>query len=326
MRAIVNTGANILEMLELPMPQPGPGQVRIHTVAVGICATDLLMVAGWERTTFPAIPGHEWSGTVDAIGNGVDTSLIGKRCVAENVLSNGMEVGFEHPCGYAEYFLTEAANVHIMSSDISFSTLALIEPLAVSVRALDRLGTCADGPILLFGDGPIGLILTLLLSRKGHEVVIVGGRQYRLDIAKEFEAKQTLNYHDLNGNLVTSIREMTGLDFPTVIEASGSGPAMDASMELVAREGKVLLVGDYGGACATIPWNLVLWSEINLIGSNASAGAWTQAVSLAQEGLPLDKLITHHLGVSDFDKGFEIMHNRTSGAIKVVLDWRISNG
>jgi D-arabinose 1-dehydrogenase-like Zn-dependent alcohol dehydrogenase len=93
MKAIVNTSANRLEMLEYPLPQPGRGQVRVHTGACGICATDMEMIAGWERTQFPVICGHEWAGIVDKAGEGVDESLIWHKCVAENVLTDGGEVG-----------------------------------------------------------------------------------------------------------------------------------------------------------------------------------------------------------------------------------------
>jgi len=100
MRAIVNTGPGRLVLQEWPTPQPGAGQVRIQTGACAICATDLKMIGGWERTSFPAIPGHEWAGMVDAVGTGVDPGLVGRRCVAENVLADGGEVGFERQaCG-----------------------------------------------------------------------------------------------------------------------------------------------------------------------------------------------------------------------------------
>ena len=117
MKAIVNTAPNRLELLDWPLPHPGPGQVRIRTGACAICATDLNMIAGWERTGTPAIPGHEWAGTVDAVGEGADPALPGRRCVGDNILSDGGEVGFEHPGGYGEYFLTEANNLHFLPDD-----------------------------------------------------------------------------------------------------------------------------------------------------------------------------------------------------------------
>ena len=112
MKAIVNTAPNRLEWLECARPEPGPGQVRIRTGVVGICATDLDVIADWQRLSSPAIRGHEWAGTVDAVGAGGDAGLIGRHCVAENVLADGGEVGFEHPGAYAQYFLTEQAKVH----------------------------------------------------------------------------------------------------------------------------------------------------------------------------------------------------------------------
>lgn len=322
MKAIVNTGPNRLEMLEMPLPEPGAGQVRVRTGAVGICATDLEMVAGWERTGFPAIPGHEWSGTVDAVGEGVDGALVGTRCVAENVLSDGGEVGFEHSGGYAEYFLTEAANVYPLPADFPFEDAALIEPLAVSVRGRKRLGENALGPVLVLGDGPIGLILTMLFAREGKEVATVGGRDHRLALAGEFGSVDALNYHDFGKDMASEVRARTGLEFPTVVEASGSGAAMDASLDVVARGGKVLVIGDYGGAHASFRWNHLLWREIELVGSNASAEAWPEAVRLAtEENLPIDRLISHVFGASDYELGYQAMRERTSGVTKVVLRW-----
>ena len=99
MKAIVNTAPGRLEWREFPLPKPRAGEVRIRTGACGVCATDLAMIAGWERTGFPSIPGHEWSGTVDAAGRGVSKSLVGRRCVGENVLSRGGEPGSRRgPC------------------------------------------------------------------------------------------------------------------------------------------------------------------------------------------------------------------------------------
>ena len=306
----------------MPTPEPGPGQVRIKTGAVGICATDLQMVAGWERTGFPAIPGHEWSGTVDAVGSDADKSLIGKRCVAENVWTDGLEVGFEHPGGYGEYLITEAANVVPVSESIPFDTLALVEPLAVSVHALNRLGSVSKSAVLIFGDGPIGLMLTSFMAQRGMQVTTIGGRSNRLEIASEFGAAHVLNYHDFSSDLVREVCNRASQEFPIVVEASGSGAAMDASLAIVAKRGKVLQVGDYGNSCPTTPWNHFLWREITLISSNASAGAWPEAAKIASEGkLPLDRLITHRISADDFEEGYRIMHDRSSGVIKVVMQW-----
>ena len=323
MRAVVNTSPNHLELQELPTPQPGVGQVRIRTAACGICATDLHMIAGWDRTPFPAIPGHEWAGTVDALGEGVDKALAGKRCVAENVLSNGGEVGFEFPGGYGEYFITEAANICPLPDDFPLTIAALTEPLAVSVHGVSKLHLKDKSRALVIGDGPIGLLTLMLLRRAGvEEVVVVGGRAPRLTIAQESGASQIIDYHKIEGDLAAGIIKSAGKDFPIVVEASGSETAMQASLYLANACGQILVLGDYGSARADFEWNHLLHRELDIIGSNASAGAWPEAVRLSVEGrLPLEKLVTQRIPIEHFAEGMELTRSRRGDVVKVVMEW-----
>jgi len=322
MMAIVNTAPDKVELQQVPLPVPGPGQVRIRTAACGICATDLAMIAGWERTGFPAIPGHEWSGTVDAAGAGVDAALIGMPCVAENVLSDGGEVGFEHPGGYGEYLITEARNVQLLPTTFPLATAALIEPLAVCVRGWNRLKLHDRNGVLIFGDGPIGLLLVMLLHHHGvKRICLVGGRPGRLQLARELGAAVTLNYHELTGALPQAVLAALDGPVPNVIEASGSAAASEAALLITTVGGKVLLLGDYDKACAAFPWNRVLHRELELIGSCASANAWPEAVRLATSGaLPLERLISHRLPARDYEKGLDLVRNCRE-AMKVVLLW-----
>src|SRR5258708_34262552 len=163
MKAIVNTAPDQLELLDYPVPEPAPGQVRIRTAACGICATDLELIKGWERTGFPTVPGHEWAGVVDAVGPGVEPGLVGQHCVAENVWADGSEVGFEHPGGYGQFFLTVAANLHVLPADFPLASAALIEPLAVVTRAVKKMRLGDRQTALISGDDPIVLLTLTLL-------------------------------------------------------------------------------------------------------------------------------------------------------------------
>lgn len=344
MRALVNTGPGRLELLDWPTPEPGPGQVRIRTAACGICATDLIMIAGWERTGFPAIPGHEWSGVVHAVGPGVDAALVGRRCVAENVLSDGGEVGFEHAGGYGEYFVTEAANVQPLPADFPAETAALIEPLAVSVRAFRRMRVEDLSAALIFGDGPIGLIMLMLLRRAGvKDIVLVGSRPGRLALARELGANRTLSYREVQGSLAVASRaarspagqpgSLPGVTRPfggptadagfmNIVEASGAGSACAAALELAPRGAHILLIGDYEHARAAFPWMRMIHGELELIGSNASAGAWPEAVWLATSGeLPLGRLVTHRIPVTEHARGLALMRSKAPDVVKVVMEW-----
>jgi L-iditol 2-dehydrogenase len=320
MKALVNTAPGKLEWKDWPKPEPGPGQVRIRVAACGICGTDLLMISGWRRTGFPAIPGHEWSGVVDAVGPGADKALAGRPCVAENVWADGGEVGFEHPGGYGEYLVTEARNLHVLPADFPLAAAALIEPLAVSVRALRRLRLERRESALIWGDGPIGLLMLVLLKAENVTTVsLVGGREARLDLARQFGAETTLNYHGVSG-WATAVAALPGAPFPNIIEASGSSLAVQTSIDVAPIEGKILVIGDYGEARADFPWNTPMHHELEVIGSNASAGGWTRAVELAVAGkVPLQRLISRRLPLASGVEGLELVR-RSRDLVKVVME------
>ena len=323
MKAIVNVAPGQLELQEKPLPNPEAEQVRIKTGACGICATDLSMIAGWERTGFPAIPGHEWAGVVDAVGPAVDTALVGSRCVADNMLECGGEVGFEHPGGYGEYFITEAANLYLLPPDFPFPTATLIEPLAVVIRALRRLRLEDRRSALVLGDGPIGLLFLALLRRAGIEhIVSVGGRTGRLATASRLGARTTVNYHEAGGGLPEAVRAVSGGQFPTVVETSGACEAIEASLDLVASGGQIVIVGDYGSSRAGFLWRDLLQREFELTGSNSGTGAWPEAVRLATGGyLALAQLVTHKFPAERFAEAMALVNSRRGDVIKVVLEW-----
>lgn len=324
MKAIVATASGVLEFKDYPMPEPKAGQVRIKTVACGICATDLEMIGGWERTSFPVIPGHEWFGIIDAVGGGCDKTIVGRHCVAENVLHDGGEVGFEHPGGYAEYFITETDNLHFLPDDFPLVVAALIEPLAVAVRTLRRLRMEDKNSVLIMGDGPIGLLITILLKRAGvGKITVIGGRGSRLALAKKLGAERTLNYHQFRGGGMEAAKETLNCSFPNIIEASGAAAAVASAVNLASKRGKILIVGDYKQSKADFLWNHLLHYELEMIGSNASAQAWPEAVQTAiAMQKELAELISGEWPAAKFAAAFDTMkHNRE--IIKAVLRWDI---
>ncbi len=323
MKAIVNTAPDQLALLEYVLPEPKTGQVRIRSAAVGICATDLEMIAGWERTTPPNIPGHEWAGYVDAVGAQVDPALLGKACVAENVLADGGEVGFEHAGAYGEYFLTEVANLHLLPDDFPLATAALIEPLAVVTRALRRLRLAQHHSVLISGDGPIGLLTLMCLRHAGIEdVVMLGGRAGRLSLAETLGASATFNFTQLGDALIPTLKRQLGGDFSCIVEATGSIKGVENALQMIGRQGQLLLVGDYRAARANFPWNTLIHREIEMMGSNASAGAWSEAVRLVvEEHLPLERLISHTFPAVNFEEAFALVRSQGGDVVKVVLEW-----
>lgn len=334
MRAAVVTGPGRLELQDLPVREPGMGEVRIRSAYCGICATDLAMMAGTERSRYPLVLGHEWSGVVDAAGPGVDAGLVGARCVAENVWQRGGEVGFEHPGAYGELFVTQASLVQPVPAALSLKQAALIEPMAVCVRGIGRLKLRNRANALILGDGVIGLLMLVLLVRDGvKDVTVVGGRAQRLAKAGELGARYVVSYHEAAdgsgaalGDLVRRVVGPGRAAFANILEASGASAALEAAFALASPGGRILLVGDYATADARVPWQRWLHTELEVVASNASAGAWPEAVRLAGElTSTLDPLVTHTVPIGEIHRGLDLMRGRDSGAIRVLIDWGVGD-
>ena len=321
MKAIVNAAKGRLEMRDLPAPEPAAGQVRIRTAACGICATDFEMMGGSVRGKCPQVLGHEWSGIVDKCGPGVTPSWSGKLCVGENVLRDGGEVGFEHPGGYGEFFLTDAANLHLLPDGFQMDEAALLEPLAVAVRGMARLRPFS-GSALILGDGPIGLLVLMLLTRAGtSEIGVVGGRDARLQLAQQLGAAWTVNYHTAKSSLADEIISLATGRVAAIVEATRSADVIPLAVRVAAHGARILLIGSYEGRQTTFTPNDFLHNEFEMIASNASAGAWPEAVKLAvKRELPIGRLITHRFPAVEFDSAIQTARDDRS-ALRVVLQW-----
>ena len=179
-----------------------------------------------------------------------------------------------------------------------------------------RRARVAEAPptrALVIGDGPIGLLVTILLARAGtRDVTLVGGREARLALGRDLGATATVNYHK---------RDDVDSEYALVVEASGSASGVAMALRAAALGARVMVIGDYGSERADFPWNHLLHRELELIGSNAGAGAWPEAVGLAVSGkLPLQRLISRRLPARHFAEAFELVRSSRDTA-KVVLDW-----
>lgn len=341
MRAIRVQQRGIVCLEEVPKPAPGPGEALVRTACCAICATDLEMIAGWDRTPYPTTPGHEWSGVVEAVGAGVARDTIGRPCVGENVIPCGAcgpcrrsrpevcrhsrEVGFELPGGYGEYFVTRAANLRFLKRGTPLTTATLAEPTAVILHGLARLHgkLPAAGPTLIMGDGPIGLLLALALRDQGAEdLTLVGGRQRKLDLAAEFGATGTWSYKMPQAELIANLKASAPEGYSLCAEASGSPNAFALLTALTAKDGEILGLGDYGARCADLPLTVAVQQELRFVFSNSGAGAWDASVAfLARRHEDMGRMITHLFRPEEFDAALETVQHKRDECIKAVFRW-----
>lgn len=298
MRAVVVEPDRSLAVRELPEPQPGPGQVRVRVEACGICGSDLHMLPS------PALPegsvmGHEFAGTVDALGDGVEGWSKGERvCVypfrptehhdIEVALTTGLGMGPLHG-GYAEAVVCASDMLWRLPEGMDLEHGALVEPLAVALHGLDVAGVEAGEPVAVLGLGPIGaMVLAALRARGVDRVVAVEPNEARRALAGELGAS-AVGLEAVHEAVI----EALGGPPVRVFECAGHPSAPPLAIELVAPSGVVCLLGVLEEPVEISQLTLML-KEAQIRSSFAYRPAsFDEAIELLAAGkVPIERLVT----------------------------------
>ncbi|WSA80110.1 alcohol dehydrogenase catalytic domain-containing protein [Streptomyces sp. NBC_01799] len=316
-----------------PVPEPGPGEVRVRVVAAGICMSDREVYDGHRDPAYvryPVVPGHEWSGVVDALGAGVDPALLGRRTVAEGFRSCGScercrsgetslctsgydETGFTRPGAFADHVVVPARLLHPLADDADLRAAALLEPAAV-VAAAVRAGAPEPGErIAVVGAGTLGLLAVQLLSAMSPgELTVIDPRDERAGRSLAFGASEARTPKE-----ATEVRGRYDL----VVETAGApSTAADACL-LARRGGRVVLTGMFApGAAGIDPVQLSLSQLTVRSVFGAPSAAWSYAVRAFTAGL-LDPaaLITHEFPLERFADAVALVGGGGPATGKVLL-------
>jgi 2-desacetyl-2-hydroxyethyl bacteriochlorophyllide A dehydrogenase len=311
MRAIVLDRPGSFRVAEVPDPTPGPGQIVVKVDCCGICGTDIHIMDGeFPPTPYPITPGHEFAGTVAAVGPDVTMDLpVGapvavdpgiycgycRRCRAGrgNLCENWAAIGDTIDGAFAEYVAVPAANVYRLPDGFDGQAAAMIEPLACAVHGLRRLGSAFGDSVLLTGAGTMGLLLLQLLTHAGAGAVTVVDRvSDRLEVAGKLGAAR----------LVSDIGELAGEKFEIVVDATGVPAVLQAGSDLLDRGGRLLVFG-VSPAEATLSLSpfRVYNDEITVTGSMAILNSYGPAVELMTSGVVDPRpLLSTPLPLEDF--------------------------
>ncbi|MET9478196.1 alcohol dehydrogenase catalytic domain-containing protein [Streptomyces sp. NPDC002922] len=316
-----------------PVPEPGPGEVRVRVAAAGICMSDREVYDGHRDPAYvryPVVPGHEWSGVVDALGAGVDPALLGRRTVAEGFRSCGScercrsgetslctagydETGFTRPGAFADHVVVPARLLHPLADDADLRAAALLEPAAV-VAAAVRAGAPEPGErIAVVGAGTLGLLAVQLLSAMSPaELTVIDPRDERAGRSLAFGASEVRTPKEAI--------EVRGR-YDLVVETAGApSTAADACL-LARRGGRVVLTGMFApGAAGIDPVHLSLSQLTVRSVFGAPSAAWSYAVRAFTAGL-LDPaaLITHEFPLERFADAVALVGGGGPGTGKVLL-------
>ena len=320
MRAGRIIGPNRTEVATVPVPTPGPGEVLIEVARAGICGTDIHILEGdYALAKFPMTPGHEFAGTVVALGEGVRLRHVGERVTADPNLPCGLcpecqrgmvnqchglvPVGVARDGAFARY-LTIPERVVVPIGDLPFAEGALVEPLACVVWGLERIRVRAGDLALVLGAGPMGCLLLQALRASGAaRVAVVDIAPARLALARTLGADLAVTPDEL-----ALLRAFAPLGFELVVEATGIPSVLEGAIDYARPGGTVWVFGVApGDAMAKVSPYLLFRRDLALVGTFAVNQTVPRAVALIQGGaVQVAPLVSHVLDIEDFGEGLQL--------------------
>ncbi len=297
-------------MEQRPAPVAGAGDLIVTPQFVGVCGSDLELVAGHSDDDFPIkyplILGHEWSGVVVEMGSDVHGFEVGQLVVGHGSLGDNHWFGITQDGAMADRFGVSAAMCFPVPNGVSAQRAAMVEPLACVLQGLHTVGGAdASHTAVVFGCGTLGLAMVGLLVSTGAAVVAVDPSAPRRAIAERLGATHTLSAQD-GPTLLRQIRQTLGVSgADLVVEASGNAAAQAASLEVTAVGARILLMGLANGS-TTAALRLVQARLLNVSTSvGAPAAIWPPALNLlARTGMDLTPAVSDVFG---FDRCTEAL-------------------
>jgi threonine dehydrogenase-like Zn-dependent dehydrogenase len=315
MRAAVLTGAGKLKIDEVPLPEPGSGQVRIRLEGCGVCASNLTPWEGPEWMHFPTEPGalgHEGWGVVDAVGPDVAGLRPGDR------------VGALSGHAYAQYDVANEREVVRIPDALKDAALPL-EPFGCAFNIFRRSDIRDGQTVAILGVGFLGAILVRLASNAGARVIAISRRQESLDLASRMVAAETIPMHD-HAHIIDRVRELTGGVFcDRVIEAVGKQWPLDLAAELTREGGRLMIAGYHQDGPRQVNMQLWNWRGFDVCNAHerdpaVSVRGMREALDAIESGL-IDsaELITHRYPLDRLDEALNATRERPGNFVKAVV-------
>ncbi|MCA9884813.1 MAG: zinc-dependent alcohol dehydrogenase family protein [Anaerolineae bacterium] len=312
---------NQTDVVDVPLPNIGPDDVLIQVKAAGICGTDIHILHGEYMSSYPLIPGHEFSGVVAAVGDSVTRYKVGDRVTADpnipcnrcsacqrnqpNQCENLAAIGVTRDGAFAEY-VTAPEEVVFPIGDLSFAAAALIEPLACVVWGLKRVQIQPGDSVLVIGAGPMGILLAQTVAHAGaSQVIVTDTNSDRLALAMSLGATATVL---ANSQQESTLNELMPGGFDIVADATGIASVLESSIKYVRERGKIWIFGVVPPeeTISIVPYD-VFRKDLSIIGSFAVCRTFHESIALIQSGtIKVEPLISHKLPITEFAKGLEL--------------------
>ncbi|QEE29232.1 zinc-binding dehydrogenase [Terriglobus albidus] len=346
MRAAVYRGIDDVRIETVPVPEIGPGEVLVKIHTCGICGTDLKKIHTGSHSA-PRVFGHEMSGTVVKVGEGVEGFAVGDRVMAfhhipcgecyycrkqtfaqcETYKKVGTTAGFAPSGGgFAEYirvmdWIVKRGLVKIPEG-VPFEQAAFIEPVNTCFKAIKLLELQPDETVLVIGQGSIGVLLAALAARTGATVLTSDMFPERHAVAAKFGLKHPI---DARGDVVAAARNATeGRGADVTLVAVGSDKLIPLAMEATRPGGRVMLFASTQHGEAIFDPAAVCMDEKTLMGSySASVAIQDEGAQLVldgyKNGFDLTQLISHRFTLEEAVQGIHLASNPQPDSMKIVI-------
>jgi len=347
MKAAVLFGPKDMRVVEKKVPKPGYQEVLLKVGACAICGTDPKILAhGWQNQPpfGEYIPGHEYGGTIVALGEGVMGFSEGDRVAIEphkgcgvcanclrgfytvcynygNLSAGHRHYGFTANGGYAEYAVNHVNTLHCIPDTLNIEEATLITTAGTAMYGITRVGGIEPGEtVVVAGPGPIGLMAVQLAKQTGAgKVILTGTREERLALGLQLGGDVSVNIK--KEDVIKRVVELTqGIGADVVLECAGTSGSLTDAIEFTRKNGRISLLGIYSEPVPINAFKIAQWN-ITLAGSRAEGDrALSKVAPLMGDGrIKARPLITHTFPLDQINQGFQTFINRIGGAIKVVI-------
>jgi threonine 3-dehydrogenase len=326
-------------MERVPVPEIGPNDVLVKVRKTAICGTDV-HIYNWDKWAEKTIPvpmvvGHEFVGEIADIGAAVTDYRRGERVSGEghivcghcrncragrgHLCRNTLGVGVNRPGAFAEYLAIPQRNVVRIPDDVPDEIAAIFDPLGNAVHTALSFDLVGED-VLVTGAGPIGIMGALVAQSVGaRKVVITDVNPVRLDLARKVGVQHVV---DASSTSLEDVMRAIGMTegFDVGLEMSGAPPAFRDMIDAMNNGGRIAILG-IAPTGFDIDWNKVIFKMLTLKGiyGREMFETWYKMIALVQGPLDVSGIITHRIGIDDFQAGFDAMRSGNSG--KVVMDW-----
>ncbi len=344
MQAAVYRGVNDVRMEIVPVPKIGPGEMLVRVHSCGVCGTDLKKISTGSHSA-PRIFGHETSGVVAAVGEDVQAYRPGDRVMVFHHIpcrqcfycqsktfaqcstykKVGCTAGFEASGGgFAEYirvmdWIVEHGTVRI-PDDVSFEQACFVEPVNTCMKGIAALRLQRGETVLAIGQGPIGIILSVLAKRAGATLITSDLYPERLRIGSSFGLELTIDAS--RANVVERVRELTeGRGADAVILAVGGNSLIRTAMDAARPGGRVLLFAQTQHGEALIDPAAICVDEKTLVGSySASVDLQDESVRFVMNReMDLERLVSHRFPLPESPQALDLAAHPQPSSMKIMI-------